>query len=63
MTACSSCSSSNTPTTLAQAMAKLASDEADKASANTIASDEAEVTQFEKAQVPATQGTTVDITA
>ena len=60
---CCSSSSSTTPTTLPQALAKLASDEADKASANTIASDQAEVTQFEKAQTPASQGTIVDVVA
>jgi hypothetical protein len=63
MTACSSCSSSSTPTTLAQAQAKLASDESDKASPNTISSDEAEVAQFQKAQTPIGQGTVVDIVA
>jgi hypothetical protein len=60
---CCSSSSSSTPTTLAQAQAKLASDEADKASANTIASDEAAVTQLEKAQTPASQGTIIDVVA
>jgi hypothetical protein len=65
MTACSSCScsSSSTPTTLAQAQAKLVSDEADKASPNTLSSDEAEVAQFKKAQAPAGQGAVVDIQA
>jgi hypothetical protein len=61
MTACSSCSSSRTATTLAQATAILASDEADKASGNTISSDEAAVNQFKKAQTLPSQGTTVDI--
>jgi hypothetical protein len=55
------CSSSSTPTTLAQAQAKLASDEAAKASARVITTDASEVTQFEKSQTPSTQATGVNI--
>lgn len=62
MTACSCCSSSSIPTTLAQARAKLASDEADKADASTISSDEAAVTQFQGAQATG-RGAVVDIVA
>ena len=43
-------SSSNTPTTLAQALAKLAADEAAKASAKVITTDQSEVNQLEKSQ-------------
>jgi hypothetical protein len=43
-------SSSNTPTTLAQALAKLAADEAAKASAKVITTDESEVAQLDNAQ-------------
>jgi hypothetical protein len=55
------CSSSSTPTTLAQAQAKLASDEAAKASAQVITTDASEVTQFEKSQTPSSQTTGVNI--
>jgi hypothetical protein len=43
-------SSSSTPTTLAQALAKLAADEAAKASAKVITTDQSEVNQIEKSQ-------------
>lgn len=43
-------STSNTPTTLAQALAKLAADEAAKASAKVITTDQSEVNQLEKSQ-------------
>jgi len=43
-------SSSNTPTTLAQALAKLAADESAKASAKVITTDQSEVNQLEKSQ-------------
>ena len=43
-------SSSNAPTTLAQALAKLAADEAAKASAKVITTDQSEVNQLEKSQ-------------
>jgi hypothetical protein len=43
-------SNSNTPTTLAQALAKLAADEAAKASAKVITTDQSEVNQLEKSQ-------------
>lgn len=43
-------SSSNTPTTLVQALAKLAADEAAKASAKIITTDQSEVNQLEKSQ-------------
>lgn len=43
-------SSSSTPSTLAQALAKLAADEAAKASAKVITTDQSEVNQLEKSQ-------------
>ena len=43
-----SSSTSQTATTLAQALAKLAADEAAQASAKTISADEATVAQFER---------------
>ena len=55
-----SSSSSQTANTLAQALAKLAADEAAKASANTITADEAQVTQLEKSQTSPSQ-TSVDV--
>ena len=55
-----SSSSSQTANTLAQALAKLAADEAAKASANTITSDEVQVTQLEKSQTSPSQ-TSVDV--
>jgi|HubBroStandDraft_4_1064222.scaffolds.fasta_scaffold3178246_1 hypothetical protein len=55
-------SSSNTPTTLAQALAKLAADEAAKASAKVITTDESEVTQLESAQSSSSQSTSVQST-
>jgi predicted house-cleaning NTP pyrophosphatase (Maf/HAM1 superfamily) len=61
MTAISS-STSQTATTLAQALAKLAADEAAKASAKIIAADQAAVTQFENSQKPS-QNTALDISA
>ena len=56
-----SSSTSQTATTLAQALAKLAADEAAKASAKTISADEATVAQFEKAQT--SSSTAVDVSA
>ena len=50
MAAISSTSSQTTPTTLAQALAKLAADEAAKACAKTIATDQQAVASDEKAQ-------------
>jgi hypothetical protein len=58
---CAISSSSSIPATLAQAQAKLASDEAAKASAQVITTDQSEVTQFEKSQTPSTQTTGVNI--
>jgi hypothetical protein len=58
-----SSSSSNTPTTLAQALAKLAADEAAKASEKTLATDQAEVTQLEKAQTSSSQSSLVNVLA
>jgi hypothetical protein len=58
---CTVSSSSSIPTTLAQAQAKLASDEAAKASAQVITTDQSEVNQFEKSQAPSTQTTGVNI--
>lgn len=55
-----SSSSFQTANTLAQALAKLAADEAAKASANTITADEAQVTQLEKSQTSSSQ-TSVDV--
>jgi hypothetical protein len=52
-------SSSNTPTTLAQALAKLAADEASRASAKVITTDQSEVTQLEKTQTSSTQSTSI----
>jgi hypothetical protein len=49
-------SSNGTPTTLAQALAKLAADEAAKASAKVITTDESDVSQLEKTQTSSTQG-------
>jgi hypothetical protein len=59
MTAISS-STSPTATTLAQALAKLAADEAAKASTKIIAADQAAVTQFEDSQT-SSQNTAFDI--
>ena len=56
-------SSSNTPTTLAQALAKLAADEAAKASSKVLATDQSEVAQLEKTQTSSTQSTGVNIIA
>ena len=55
-----SSSSSQTAITLAQALAKLAADEASKASAKVLAADQATVTQFENSQKPS-QNTAFDI--
>jgi hypothetical protein len=55
-------SRSNTPTTLTQALAKLAADEAAKASAKIITTDESEVAQLESAQSPSSQSTSVQST-
>ena len=60
MTAISS-STSQTATTLAQALAKLAADEAAKASAKIIAADQTAVTQFENSQRSSSQNTAFDI--
>jgi hypothetical protein len=60
-------SSSNTPTTLAQALAKLAADEAAKASAKVLTTDQSEVNQLEKSQTSsqstAAQSTGVNVIA
>ena len=60
-------STSNTPTTLAQALAKLAADEAAKASAKVITTDQSEVNQLEKSQTSsqstAAQSTGVNVLA
>ena len=60
-------SNSNTPTTLAQALAKLAADEAAKASAKVITTDQSEVNQLEKSQTSsqstAAQSTGVNVIA
>jgi predicted house-cleaning NTP pyrophosphatase (Maf/HAM1 superfamily) len=56
-----SSSTSQTATTLAQALAKLAADEAAKAAAKIIATDQAAVTQFENSQKPSSQNTAFDI--
>jgi len=56
-------SSSNTPTTLAQALAKLAADEAAKASAKVITTDQSEVNQLEKSQSTSAQSTGVNVIA
>ena len=56
-----SSSTSQTATTLAQALAKLAADEAAKASAKIIAADQTAVTQFENSQKPSSQNTAFDI--
>lgn len=56
-----SSSTSQTATTLAQALAKLAADEAAKASAKIIAADQAAVTQFENSRKPSSQNTAFDI--
>lgn len=60
-------SNSNTPTTLAQALAKLAADEAAKASAKVITTDQSEVNQLEKSQTSfqstAVQSTGVNVIA
>ena len=61
-------SNSNTPTTLAQALAKLAADEAAKASAKVITTDQSEVNQLEKSQTSsqstaAAQSTGVNVLA
>ncbi|MFZ0766404.1 MAG: hypothetical protein WA773_10545 [Bradyrhizobium sp.] len=50
-------SSTSTPTTLAQALTKLAADEAAKASAKVITTDESEVSQLEKTQTSSTLST------
>lgn len=66
MSAISTTSSSTTPTTLAQALAKLAADEAAKASAKVITTDESEVNQLEKTQSSSTasaQSTAVNVIA
>ncbi len=55
-------SSSNTPSTLAQALAKLAADEAAKASAKVITTDQSEVNQLEKSQTSSTQSTSAQST-
>jgi hypothetical protein len=60
MTAITS-SGSQTATTLAQALAKLAADEAAKATAKIIAADQAAVTQFENSQKSSSQETALDI--
>ena len=63
----SAISSSNSSTTLAQALAKLAADEAAKASAKVISADQSEVSQLEKSQSPSqgssTQSNAVDVVA
>jgi len=56
-----SSSTSQTATTLAQALAKLAADEAAKASAKIIAADQTAVTQFENSQKSSPQNTAFDI--
>jgi hypothetical protein len=56
-------STSNTPSTLAQALAKLAADEAAKAAAKVITADQSEVAQLEKSQTSSTQGTGVNVIA
>jgi len=61
MTAISSSSSS--PTTLTQALAKLASDEAAKAAAKVITADQSEVAQLEKSQTSSTQSAGVNVIA
>jgi len=60
MTAISS-STSQTAITLAQALAKLAADEAAKASAKIIAADQTAVTQFQNSQKSSSQNTAFDI--
>lgn len=50
-------SSNSTPTTLVQALAKLAADEAAKASEKIISTDQTEVAQLEKTQTSSTQST------
>ena len=55
-------STSNTPTTLAQALAKLAADEAAKASAKVITTDQSEVNQLEKSQTSSPQSTSAQST-
>jgi hypothetical protein len=55
-----SSSTSQTAITLAQALAKLADDEAAKASTK-IAADQASVTQFENSRKPSSQNTAFDI--
>ena len=50
-------SSNSTPTTLAQALAKLAADEAAKASEQIVSTDETEVAQLEKTQTSSAQST------
>jgi hypothetical protein len=55
-------STSNTPSTLAQALTKLASDEAAKVAAKIFTADEADVAQLEKSQT-STQSTGVDVIA
>jgi len=56
-------SSSGTPTTLAQALAKLAADEAAKASAKIITTDQSEVSQLEKTQTSSTQASSTQSTS
>jgi len=51
----SAISTNNSATTLAQALAKLAADEAAKASAKVITTDESEVSELEKTQSSSTQ--------
>jgi hypothetical protein len=55
-------SSSSTPTTLAQALAKLAADEAAKASAKVITTDESEVAQLDNAQTSSSPSTSAQTT-
>jgi hypothetical protein len=55
-------STSNTPSTLAQALTKLASDEAAKAAAKIITADQVEVAQLEKSQT-SIQSTGVNVIA
>jgi hypothetical protein len=50
-------SSNSTPTTLAQALAKLAADEAAKASETIVSTDETEVAQLEKTRTSSAQST------
>jgi len=56
-----SSSTSQTATSLTQALAKLDADEAAKASAKIIAGDQATVTQFENSQKSSSQNAAFDI--